>query len=476
MSRRASMFLLAALAAGACSRHSEDRSRDVRLSGGPVIVRSAAQLLAAAETTYSREEYDSARTALAAVLHRAEATHDSLTLARALTWSGLAAWHLGDYPAARAFDQRALYVEDQARLAAVQPWSYNALGLLVYHEGRFGAAIDAYERAAHGARTNGDCATLAKALGNEGLVYSDIGEFGKADVAIGALRRFGHDSGHVDLEANALGNLGMVRIRAGDPRAAMPLLDDALRMHRSTGSAVGEEDVLGQLVTAYDAMGEPQLALAYLDSALTIAERDGLKQQESDDLQLIADLYDESGDHTRALAYLSRAAVLADRMGTRKIQGDIAGEQARALFALGDTAHATALVLEALGFHADAGVKLEQIDDELLLAEIEQRRGATPAANEALRNARQLTQTLGTSVARAELAIGEARIAELQHDPAHVLRIIRGAQADLRASTTGREWEANAFAARADAALGRLSDAIRSGHAAMEEVERVRSS
>ena len=460
----------------ACSEHSDHRARDVRLSGSARAVRSAAALLAAGDSTYSRGKYDSARAQFRHAIDRATVTHDTLTLARGLTSSGLAAWHLVDFRAARVDDERAVQVEEQARLSHELPRSYNALGLIAYSEGRFGDAIDAYARAAAGARSDGDSATLAKALGNAGLVYSDIGEFDKARSGFEAQRRFAHDDSLVGLEANALGNLGMVSIRSGDPRSAMPLLSRALRLHRSVGSAIGEENVLGQIGTAYDAMGDPQLALSYLDSALTIAEHEGLKQQESDDLQLIADVYDESGEHAQALAYLARAAALGEAMGERKIQGDIAREQARALFALGNTGDARTRAAAALGFHTEAGATFEQIDDELLLAELEQLAGVPGAANDALRNARLLADTLGTPVARAELAIGEARIAELQRDPERVLRIVHAARSALQASTTGREWEANAFAARAYAALDRLPDAVATGRAAMREVERVRSS
>src|SRR6185437_4916647 len=89
----------------ACSAHSSNRTGDVKLSGAPMDARSAAALFAAAESTYSDEKYDSARVQFGRVIDRATAAHDTLTLARALTASGLAAWHLSDFRGARRFDE-----------------------------------------------------------------------------------------------------------------------------------------------------------------------------------------------------------------------------------------------------------------------------------------------------------------------------------------------------------------------------------
>lgn len=474
--RRRTWLLVATVLMSACGGASADRgARAPALSRGGLARRSASELLAAAESTYGRSEYDSARAIFTRALDVATTSADTVAGARALTWIGLASWRLGNYADARTFGERALAVKLGAGLTGDLSKSYNALGLLAHNEGRFGNAIDAFTHAAESAAAAADSAGLAKAVGNRGLVYSDIGDFTKASDGISVLRRFAHDAGDARLEANALVNLGMVDIRAGAPRSAMPLLANALKLHRSIANAVGEENALGQLGTAYDGMGEPQLALSYLDSALSIARRRGLRQQASDDLQLIAGIYDESGDHARALDYLTNAAVLSDSMKMRKIQGDIARAQSRALFALGNLNRARDRANAARRFDAGAGAKLEQLEDELLVAELEQRAGAAPAVHDALQRAREIAQTLEGAVPRVELALGEARVAELASDPATVLRVIARAAPALAAATTGREWEAQALTARAYAKRGQLMQAVGAGRRAVRAIERVRS-
>jgi CHAT domain-containing protein len=431
-------------------------------------------LLSTADAFYARGEFDSARAGFQRVFDRAMESADTLTAARALTSIGLASWRRGNYADARTFGERAVALKISAGLTKELAKSYNALGLLAHNQGRFREAIDEFERAQTAAGDVRDSVWLAKARGNLGLVYSDIGDFPNARAGFDALRRLAAGHGDTTLEANALNNLGMVDIRAGNPRDALPLLVDALRLHRATDNAVGEENALGQLGTAYAAMGEPQIALSYLDSALTIARRHELRQQESDDLQLIAALYDELGDRTRALEFLGRAAPLADSLGMRKIQGDIARAQARTLIALGNSKGGRASAAAANRFHADAGATLEQLEDDLLVAELAQHDGDTRQSEKSLAAARALVATIDSRIARAELALGEARVAELGARPNDVLRALAAVHEDQSVVTTRNEWEAPALASRAYSKLGRLADAEAAGREAIRAVERVR--
>jgi CHAT domain-containing protein len=435
----------------------------------------AGDQLTSADGEYSRGEYDSARVVYLNVVETASAKGDTLTQARALTQAGLAAWHRGDYVESRRLGERALALKLAAGLAAELAKSYNALGLLSYNEGRFAEAIDAFDHAERAAAERGDSGGVAKARGNRGLVYSDIGDFPRARAGFEALLAFGKAKPDAQLEGNALVNLGMVEIRAGAPAVASPFLREALRVERAARFAVGEENALGQLGTAYQSMGDPQAALAYLDSALQIASREGFLQQESDDLQLLAAIYDDSGDHGRALEMLGRAAALADSLGLRKIRGDIARAQSRAFAALGDLRSASGSANAARRYHGDVGATLELLEDELNVAELSRRIGNGDAADSALMRAHRVASRADSPVARAELALGEARVAELAGNPSVVLSTLHRASADVSEAVTGRQWEAAALQARAYAALGRLDDASRAGHEAVRAVEEVRS-
>jgi CHAT domain-containing protein/tetratricopeptide (TPR) repeat protein len=473
MSARRELAVLLCSALFACrGTHSRADSTKATSPSGPP---DAHALLSLADSAYRGENFDSARALYLRAHDRAVASSDTLAQALALTQLGLASWHRGDYEAARTFGERAVALKITAGLTKELAKSYNALGLLAHNQGRFSEAIAEFTRAEQTATELRDSARLATARGNRGLVHSDIGDFSSARTEIGAQLRFARLHGDTIGEANALNNLGMVEIRAGDARRALPLLLSARRLAHSSSHAAGEENALGQLGTAYDAMGEPQLALDYLDSALTIATRRGFRQQESDDLQLIAALYEAAGDHARSLDFLSRAAPLADSMGMRKIQGDIARAQARARVGLGDLREGRQRVAAADRFHANAGATLEQLEDQLFLADLAERDHSPGAADASLARAHALASQIDSRVARIELAIGEAGVAELRARPADVLRHLGRVHDDLNASPTGREWEAPALAARAYARMGRFAEAERAGRDAVRAVERVRA-
>ncbi len=469
--RRGTLLLLAALVV-AC-RERTPAGKSAGPNAPPMPVAEERTLLARGDSTYGRQEFDSASDLFRRAADRAAQTADTLTEARALTQLGLATWHRGDYIAAREYGERAVTLKVKAGLTKELAKSYNALGLLAHNQGRFADAVTLFTRAEDAARESGDSAGVAKARGNRGLVHSDIGDFPLARGEFEYLRRFAHARGDTLLDANALNNLGMVEIRAGDPRSALSRLRVAREYYRARGFAEGEDNVLGQTGTAYQALGEPQLALVYLDSALAIARTRGLRQAESDDLQLIAGVYEEAGDYTRSLDFLTRAAPLADSMGMRKIQGDIARAQARALVGLGNIASARARAAAANRFHADAGASLERLEDELLLAELSEKDHLPRDAGAALAAAHSVAASIDSRVSRIDLAIGEARVAELRGRPNDVLRALSGVQHDLTA-TNWPEWESPALAARAYARLGRMREAEISGRAAVHAIERVR--
>ncbi len=472
---RWSLGLVACAGIVACGEAQPRTDSPVATGSVALASMDPASVMSAGDAAYGRAEYDSARAIYLRAHSLAADAGDTLTAARALTQVGLAAWRHGDYADARLYGERALALKVSARLTKELPKSNNALGLLAHNQGRFGEALDAFDRAEHAAESVGDSIWLAKVRGNRALVFSDIGDFPKARDGFEALRRLGHDQADTTLEANALTNLGMVDVRAGDPRGALRRLTAALRLHRAIGNAVGEENALGQIGTAFQASGEPQIALAYLDSALAIARRHGLRQQESDDLQLIAALFGDAGEQVRALEYLGRAAPIADSMHMGKIEGDIARAQARALFALGDLRAARARAERAKTLHAAAGATLEQLEDELFVAELAQRDGQRPESDAAIASARAFAASIDSRVARIEVALGEARVAEVAGDPRRVLRSLGRVRDELGSANTGSDWEAPALAARAHATLGELDRAAGEGHRAVRAVERVRS-
>ena len=145
------------------------------------------------------------------------------------------------------------------------------------------------------------------------------------------------------------------------------------------------------------------------------------------------------------------------------------------MYTLGNLVPAIEQVRAARRFHADAGALLEELEDVLLEGEYAMRSGDRAGSTAAIARARAIAAKVGSRVARVELALGEARVAELVNDPAAVLRATSRVRDDLRTATTGRAWEAPALAARAHAAMRHWAEAVASGRDAVREIERVRA-
>ena len=81
---------------------------------------------------------------------------------------------------------------------------------------------------------------------------------------------------------------------------------------------------------------------------------------------------------------------MSDSLGMRNIQATSLGSQARTLLALGNVDLARDRADAARRFHLNAGAQLEELEDDLLAADIHRRAGARPSAAAAMANARAL--------------------------------------------------------------------------------------
>jgi CHAT domain-containing protein len=433
-----------------------------------------AQQLAFAESIYFSSAYDSARTWYRLILARAQADHDSITEAHALTWMGLAAWRLGEYSDARRLGEAALVLEHRASLTALLFRSYNALGLLAWTEGRLTDAEALFDSATQRAQADGDAANVGKAVGNLALVQVELGDFPAARNGFQQQRDAARRVGDTRVEANALTNLGMLAVRIGEPDAALPDLQQALDRYHAIDYATGVQNALGQLGTAFMALGQPRQAIRTLDSALSEARAHGLRQDEASDLEALADLHRQAGDYARALTYYAEARRIDEEVGLRVELGADQRSEAEIHAELGDYGVGRQYAQAALESHRAAGARFEMLEDLILLADLSDRQGDRAAADAGLSEVRDLARRLGSRTARLHAALAEARIADRNGESARTLRILDAVSGDVGAGGYDVAWESSALRARALARMGRLRLAEASGRRAVQAVERVR--
>ncbi|HVF38600.1 MAG TPA: CHAT domain-containing protein, partial [Gemmatimonadaceae bacterium] len=199
-----------------------------------------------------------------------------------------------------------------------------------------------------------------------------------------------------------------------------------------------------------------------------------LKQPETDNLQIIAEIRGEAGDHQRALDYLTRARSIAETTGLASRLGDIARAEAREYAALSRYDLALARARESAAAHRTAGAAMEELNDQLLYAEIAQRAGRPRDADGALVIATALSRKLGSEVAMTSAALGRARIADVAGRSREILDALGKPGSSVGKISAHNDWEVHSLRARALARVRDWNGAITEGRLAVEGVERIR--
>jgi CHAT domain-containing protein len=466
MNCRAALLLLLVISAG-CAREKKEPVTGTT----PAAPTFATPELSRAESLYFAAEYDSAARIWRSVLASDSVTKDSAAQAHILMWLGMREWRLGNYDSARAIGERSLALKLRLGRTRELSRSYNSLGLIARDEGRLIEARSLFLKAMETARAVNDTAGINRGAINLALVLQDLGEFGEAQKGFIAARDAGHALGDARLEGNALNNLGALLIKMGDPGGAVPVLHDAIARYTTIEYNTGLQNSIGQLATAYDALGDSERAFALLDSASKMAAAQGLKQEQENNLRIFGELYQAAGDHQRALDFFQRARALSTQFGLDQETGIILRGEARSQIALGRTDIALVRMKEALAAHGTQKALFEEMTDLLDLSDL----SSGAQAERYVDSARRIAGRINTPSARADVALGAARLYAKKSDWRHVIQVIDEADTFVRSARVAGMWEADALKARAYAKLGILDSAVIWGRQAVTATDRVRN-
>lgn len=435
---------------------------------------SADSILEVGLAVYDRGEFDRAASLLETAAIRADEENDSRTRARALTWLGNAARHLGRYDDSRRYGEQALALKRAAGLADLLWRSYNALGLLAWREARLVDAAALYDMALAAADHADDPEATAKVANNVGLVHFDLGNFHAARAGFERLREAAERLGLRREVGEALSNLGMLETALGDPRSAIPKLQEARAIFQEITDPTREQVTLGHLGSAYLALGDVGGAHAVLDTALSRSRAAGLRAEEAQNLELLAGLYSVAGDRRRALRHWAEAREINLQLQDDLYAGIDLRNEALAFAALDEFPTARQRALEALQLHSPLGALAHELADRLVLAEVAARQGDTGEVERQLDAGSRLTEVLGVPFARIDLALTRARIADHAERSADVIQALNSATPDLAATDYATEWEVEALRARALLRLDQLDRAVAAGERAVRALDRTR--
>lgn len=456
---------LATLAAGC-----RPRERGLPDAGGPMEAR-----LVAAQEAYYRSEYDSAATRFAELRAEASAAGDDRTVAVVTLWMGMAANARGQWDSARVLEETALALQLAQGLTDLVPRSYNALGLLAWEDFRLADADSLFGESIAAAEGVGNAYFRAVARGNLGLVQQDLGDF---DAARAGYREqlavsLEHDS--VRAAATARLNLAILSLREGDPQTAADELSGLVTELEALGDPKRLQNALAQLGEANADLGEPRLAFAAFDSALRVARDNDMSLEVARNLDALAHLHERVGNLTRALEIYQESRVELQARGLA-VEGAWNLRNSAAIRAsLGDPEGALADALAAAAIHVEAGLPLEQVDDEILLAELADREAYDAGAAAHLDRARAAAASVGHRPSLLRVELVRARFDLDRGRAASAIERLTAAEAWYDSAPAEVRAEGLGLLARAHASVGDLERAADTGYRAVEAVERIRS-
>jgi CHAT domain-containing protein/tetratricopeptide (TPR) repeat protein len=422
---------------------------------------------------YAEGRHTDAEAVFGHMLEHARSVEDVRAEAEALTWMGLAGYRLGNHAEAEKRLTAAVDLEERHGLADLMPWTLNALGLVAWDQSRLAEAEEWWARTIEAAGMVDDVEYVAKASANRGLIAAAFGEFDEARTAFLDGVRTGRQLGILPIELRSLVNLAMVEVRSGKPRDALRWLEEARQLPLSE-DPVGEENWWGQLVSAHIVLGEPGPALAALDTALTLARAQGNRQAEAANLELMADAYRQAGDLRRALELYQQAIAINAQIGLLDEHAAELQKVAEIHTYLGNYATALEHAADAVQMHESVESWFAALTDHVLLAEL----GALTEDDSLIRRhvqrARALAERLDIPGSRVDVALTEARIAELRGEPRRVLDALDAVAADMAYAGYEIEAEAGALRTHALAELGDLARAEEAAWGAVAAADRVR--
>ncbi|MFF5289115.1 tetratricopeptide repeat protein [Paractinoplanes globisporus] len=285
---------------------------------------------------------DSGYLAEAITLHRyalraAEDLGDDTAQARALAYLASVDLRLGRYgPAVERFE-RALALSRRDGDLAGQARSLSGLGFTLERLGRYSSAVDHLERALPLFRRVDDLTGEARALDNLGIVEARLGRrYGAIEHYRRALVMF-RQAGDRGGEARTLNNLGYEEARLGRHSAA-DHLHQALAMHHLLGNRVQEAWTLDSLGTMYQVAGQPTAAAEQYRQAEAIFHEIGARDGQATVLNGLGEVAAALGDPARALTLHTEAAALALDCADREQQARAHTGLARAHDALNQAA------------------------------------------------------------------------------------------------------------------------------------------
>ncbi|NER80558.1 MAG: tetratricopeptide repeat protein [Leptolyngbya sp. SIO1D8] len=266
-------------------------------------------------------------------------------------------------------------------------------GIQSYRAGNLDNALENFEAAVTGYRSQGDRANEAQALYSLGTVYNDLGRYAEAEAVYEqSLQMFrtladvtgeaivlnnlatNHDDQGAYVEAingyqqslalarqiddpeligGALNNLGHVFAKQGDWQAATEYYQQALTIARATTPQTERLQLLtaaslSNLAEISTERGQYPEALRLLEESLALAEEQGDRAQQAIVLNNLGGVYNGQGNYLQAQHHYQQALEIVKTLGLRREESIALGNLGTVSQSLGEIPQALTLLEESL--------------------------------------------------------------------------------------------------------------------------------
>jgi predicted ATPase/class 3 adenylate cyclase len=313
---------------------------------------------------YLRGRQAEGRESLERVLEAAQARGipDSPVLAKAFHGAGTLATFQGDYPAARAWLEKALALWRALGDEAAAFRSLNNLAIVTHEHGDYVAARCMVQECMEAMLRTGDQAALAQTYVNAGTVALEMGDLDDAEAGFRKGLAIHEGLSDPPRVAQALRQLGATALERGNLEEARRRVDEAMPISRELGDSPGIAECLSLLSEIAHREGDPERALARAGEWLDLEREAGDPWGIAMALGTRGTIATDAGDDSAALADLTESLRLLDAIGYRRGQASALNGLGRLALRRGDLGEARQLMGRALGLRRSMGSPLHLLD------------------------------------------------------------------------------------------------------------------
>ncbi len=231
-----------------------------------------------------------------------------------------AAYHLSDYPAARAYAEAGLMLAQQLHQPQLGSDNLRCLGNIHLLAGAYADAETCYMQALTLYREAGNRWGESAVLNNLGAVAARRARHQEARQYFEQVLALKNEMGDRSGAANVRNNLGVLYIELGDLGRAHTLFEQALRLQQELGEPLRQAEIHKNLGNLYQRLGQYAIARQHLEKTLAIRRAIGEQHGVMRALGALGLLYHRTDQDALARDYLEAALNLARDLADRSME------------------------------------------------------------------------------------------------------------------------------------------------------------